>query len=84
MLVISDLADNYDELEKVVNTHTFNALFEMYNGYNLIDNEDEKEFDFELDDCIFTIRQVPYVDHCVLCNDFQIHINDEWIDFERW
>lgn len=81
MLVLSDICDDYDEMEKIVERHSFNALYERYNGFNLT----EDQFDIETDKYLFTIkRRINDGESCILSNGFEIWINGEWITFERW
>ena len=84
MLVLSEIMEYYDNLEKIVSNSNFYELLKKYNGYNLIDDEDKKMFDFEIENYIFTIKRNKKIKWTILCNDFQIFINDEWVDFKRW
>lgn len=86
MLNVNAIEENYDEMEKVVDRYSFEELFERFNGYNLMnwEDDDKREFDLEYNNCIYTIRKVPYLDYCVLSNSFQVFYNNEWLEFERW
>lgn len=83
MVELEFLTQMFDRYENIVHTSDFNELYDHCGGYNLCDDGDSKQFDFEDCDCIFTVRKYHDEDYCRLMNEFQIHINGEWVEFAR-
>lgn len=84
MLNLDNIAQDFDELETTISKCglTFDELFTEFKGFNLINDDNFKQFDFDDGDYTFTINQEengkPY-----LVNNFIVWIGADGIEFER-
>lgn len=84
MIDLEELNNFIEDLETNAYYSTYEELLYKYKGYNEdCTHEDYKQFDFEINDCIFTIKYVYKDDTCYLDDYFQMYINKEWVDFKR-
>ena len=83
MIELEFLIQMFDKYESIVHDSDFDELYEHVGGYNLYDDGDSKQFDFEDCDCIFTVRKYHNEEYCVLVNEFNVYINDEFVEFAR-
>lgn len=84
MLNLDNIARDFDELETTISKCglTFDELFAEFKGFNSINDENFKQFDFDDGDYTFTIHQEengkPY-----LSINFIVWIGADGVEFER-
>lgn len=84
MLNLDNIAQDFDKLETAIcnSGASFEQLLLDFKGFNLINDDNFKQFDFDDGDYTFTIDQEengkPY-----LVNNFIVWIGADGIEFER-
>jgi hypothetical protein len=84
MINLEDLMQQFDKHESYISNSTdMRFLMYEYGGYNYDDDGDSEQFDFEDDNCIFTVRKYRDSTFCQLVNEFDVWHNEEWIEVSR-
>ena len=83
MLNIDNIIRDFDELETTISKCglTFDELFIEFKGFNLINDENFKQFDFDDGNYTFTIEERNLEPR--LSNNFIVWIGADGIEFER-
>lgn len=84
MMNLEDIMQQFDKHEDYISNSTnMRLLMYEFNGYNFYDDGDSEQFDFEDDNCIFTVRKYRDSTFCQLVNEFDVWHNEEWIEVSR-
>lgn len=83
MLNLDNIARDFDELETVISNcgASFEQLLLDFKGFNVTNDENFKQFDFDYEDYTFTIEEINLVPR--LSNNFIVWIGADGIEFER-
>lgn len=85
MLNLDNIAQDYDKMCEIIAHNkqaTFEDWFDFFKGFNEINDEDFKQFDFNDGDYTYTIVQRKDL-RPVLDNNFIVWIGADGIEFER-